>query len=81
MILQKWNYETHKYEPFESPAEVVLLYSDDMSARVDCANCGTEMHMGDSYTSRTIHNHIGLGFPVCGDCYEAEAALEEASKK
>lgn len=75
--LQKWNYHTHQYEPFESPATVLSLYSEDMLEEVDCANCGKRMTYGDGYTSRTIHNHAGLGYPVCEDCYEVERKEEE----
>ena len=81
MTLQKWNFKTHKYEPFESPARVLSLYSEDMLAEVDCANCGKRMTYGDGYTSRTIHNHIGLGYPVCEGCYEQERKAEMASKE
>lgn len=76
MILQKWNFKTHEYEPFESPAKVLSLYSEDMLAEVDCANCGKRMTYGEGYTSRTIHNHVGLGYPVCEDCYEIERKEE-----
>ena len=81
MMLQKWNFKTHEYEPFESPAKVLSLYSEDMVAEVDCANCGKRISYGDSYTSRTIHNRIGLGYPVCEDCYEQERKDEMANKK
>lgn len=81
ILLQKWNFDTHQYEPFESPARVLSLYSEDMLQEVDCANCGKRMTYGDGYTSRTIHNHVGLGYPVCEDCYEKEHELEQASKK
>lgn len=76
MLLRKWNYELHKYEPFESPAEVLKIYSEDMGERCDCANCGKIMTYGDGYTSRSIHNTVGFGFPVCSDCYEVERELE-----
>lgn len=80
MLLQKWNYETHEYESFESPARVLILYSVDMRIDVDCANCGTRMTFGDGYTSRTIHNHAGLGYPVCEKCYEKEREEEDKHK-
>lgn len=78
MILQKWNYETHEYEPFESPAINPKMYSEDMDELVDCANCGKELTFGATYTSRTIHNHVGFGYGVCEDCYQKE--MEEAKK-
>lgn len=78
--LQKWNFKTHEYEPFKSPAVVLSLYSEDMLAATDCANCGKRMTYGEGYTSRTIHNHVGFGYPVCQGCYEKEWADERASK-
>jgi hypothetical protein len=80
MILRKWNFETKKYEPFDSPATKVSLYSEDMSEEIDCTNCGRRMTYGDGLTSRTIHTAIGLGFPVCQECYDVEFKNEEAAK-
>lgn len=76
--MNKWNYDTHKYEPFESPAKVMSLYSEDMDEPVNCANCGRRMTYGDCYTSQTIHNKVGFGYPVCGDCYAIETADRKA---
>lgn len=81
ILLQKWNFKTHKYEPFESPAVFITGYSEDMNARTDCANCGKEQRFGECYTSRTIHTEMGLGYPVCEPCYAAEREAEEASKE
>lgn len=72
MILQRWNHEKHLYEPFNSPARVLCLYSENMLAEVDCASCGNRMSFGDGYTSREIHNRVGLGYPVCESCYAEE---------
>lgn len=72
MILQRWNYDTHEYEPFESPAKVTTLYSQDMDKKVDCVSCGKPMTYGDGYTSKEIHNYVGFGYPVCEDCYNEE---------
>lgn len=77
-LLRKWNYETHEYLPFISPAIVLSIYSEDMLEEVDCANCGTRMTYGDTYTSRTIHNDSGIGFPVCDPCYQKELEEENA---
>lgn len=72
MILQKWDEKKHEYLPFESPAEILFLFTEHMGAPVDCANCGARQVFGDCYTSQTIHNEMGLGYPVCGACYEVE---------
>jgi hypothetical protein len=67
--IQKWNPATHKYEPYEVPDGILLpLYSEDMTLITQCAECFKELHYGDSYTSKFIHNHIGLGYPVCEEC-------------
>lgn len=76
MLLRKWNYNTHEYEPFDSPAIILSIYSEDMDLPVDCANCGKHMTFGVGYTLRTIHNHAGIGFPVCEDCYNKECKEE-----
>lgn len=79
MLLQKWNFKTHKYEPFESPAIFTTLFSDDMDMKIDCANCGKSIIFGESFTSRTIHNSYGLGYSVCEICYEKERSEEMGS--
>lgn len=80
MRLQKWNYEKHEYEPFDSPAKFTVLYSSDMSEPIQCANCGKDMTYGEGYTSQTIHNDLGLGYPVCENCYEVETNERQAAK-
>jgi len=74
--LRKWNYETHTYEPFESPAKHICFMTENMDDPTDCANCGKTLPFGDTYTSKTIHTPAGLGFPVCSDCYEIEVNNE-----
>lgn len=73
MILNKWNYKKHIYEPFKVPDDRdVRLSVDDLKEVIDCANCGKEVITGDTYSSLTIHNGIGSGYCVCEDCYEKE---------
>jgi len=81
ILLQKWNYETNKYEPFESPANDTFIWTSALDQPVDCANCGTTHRFGDMYTSRTIHTDTGFGYPVCEVCYEAETRTERGIKK
>ena len=79
--LRKWNFETHEYEPFEVPDDRrLVLYTENMAQEIDCTNCGKDMTYGDGYTSKTIHNPFGIGFPVCENCYESEVKDEQASK-
>ncbi len=80
MILNKWNYETQEYEPFESPVKHRHVYSEDMDELVACANCGETLPYGDTFTSRTIHTSMGFGYPVCDRCYREEFNDEAKSK-
>ncbi len=72
-MIGRWNYATHEYDPYKpDPSWKIQLFSDDMDLPINCTNCGKEMTYGDGYTSLELHNHIGLGYPVCEDCYEQE---------
>lgn len=72
MILQKWNPDTHIYEPFNSPAKKTVLFSHDMEALVDCAECWKEIQFWVCFTSRQIHNDMWFWYPVCWECYPKE---------
>ena len=73
MILNKWNYKKHTYEPYKIPDDWnCKLYSENMSEIINCPHCGKKIKFGNSYTSLEIHNHIGLGFAVCEECYTKE---------
>lgn len=71
-LLQKWDFEKHEYIPFLSPAglDAVLIGNKDTICR--CAECGTEMLYGDSYTSIRIHDNYGFGYAVCRNCSRKE---------
>lgn len=71
VIAQKWNCKTHEYEPFMLPYDAVL-FSVDLNKMVACASCGKYIEYGKSYTSLEIHNSAGIGYAVCGDCYNEE---------
>lgn len=76
MIAQRWDQQAHAYFPYEVPAEWHSpLYCEDMDAIVNCAACGRELPYGDCYTSLLIHNHVGMGYPVCENCHRAEILL------
>ena len=82
MILSKWNCKKHKYEPYEVPDEWdVKLYSDNMEEIVNCSQCGTELKYGATFTSKEIHNYVGLGFAVCYNCYQEEWKRKEESEE
>lgn len=72
-ILKKWNYKNHKYEDFNIPRDRnVKLLADDLNEIINCANCGKKAKFGDTYSSMTIHNSLGLGYCICEECYEKE---------
>ena len=75
-MAEKWNYKTHEYEPYKVPAGATLC-AEDMSTVIACARCGRKITFGKSYVSLTIHNRIGLGYMVCGDCLEEEFCERE----
>ena len=73
MILNKWNYKTHKYNPYiVSDAWNCKTYSNDMNEIVNCPHCGKEIKFGDCYTSLEIHTNIGFGYAVCEECHQKE---------
>lgn len=82
MMLQKWDFNKLEYLPFEVPDDRdVALYVPVMETPIDCTNCGKQMTYGESFTSRTIHNFIGLGYPICSECYNVEWEDFKASNK
>lgn len=82
MLLRKWNFYTHEYEPYPVPDTATLvLVSQDMNLPVSCAGCLKTIIYGDSYTSRTIHTPHGFGYPVCESCYQTENDEDEAANR
>ncbi len=76
MIAQKWNYKTRSYDDYELPKNC-RLYEQDLERLVACCQCGKEFEFGDMFTSKEIHNHIGLGYSVCEACYKLELIKEK----
>ena len=74
MLLQKWNYEKHKYEPHIVPDDWnCQSFSDNMKEIINCPHCGKKLEFGDAYTSLEIHTQVcGFGYGVCEECYEKE---------
>lgn len=82
MELNKWNWNKREYEPYVIPdGWNVKTYSNDMDEIVNCPHCGKKLSYGDTYTSREIHTQFGMGFGVCGECYEHEWARELKAKR
>lgn len=69
--MKRWNYETHKYEPYEVPDDwYVSYYESDMDKEVNCAECGKTIKYGDTYCSTRIFSDNGLwGCAVCEGCH------------
>ena len=73
MVVGKWNYEKHDYEPHRIPDSWNSpVYTQNMDEVVNCVQCGREFTFGESYTSLEIHDGVGFGYPVCRDCYGEE---------
>lgn len=73
MLMDKYNPELGRYEGYVVPEEWICpLYCEDMAKIVNCAQCGKELRYGETYTSKEVHNHIGLGYGVCEECYQEE---------
>lgn len=74
MILNKWNYKTHDYEPLKIPKDWnCKTYSYDMDEIVNCPSCGESLRFADTFCSLEIHTNIyGFGYGVCEKCYQEE---------
>lgn len=73
MLLRKWNYKEHKYEPYEIPDDwKCRIYSGNMEEIINCPHCGKKIKWGDSYNSMEIHTNLGFGYGVCDKCYQDE---------
>lgn len=74
MILNRWNYKTKAYEPYEIPDTWnVGTFRENMTDNIDCAICGKTITYGKSYTSLAIHSELlGIGYCVCDKCHNDE---------
>ena len=66
---RKWDFETKKYRPCYLPGKATLI-EKRLDKVIECASCKTKLLYGNAFTSRTIHNSMGLGYCVCMKCYE-----------
>lgn len=72
-----WDFKNKEYKAREIPDEwKATTYCADLNAEVNCAECGRVLTYGECYTSRRIHNKIGMGFGVCPECYDIEMEKE-----
>ena len=75
MKAQKYSFKDKKYNEYQLPnGATTLAELDDVIA---CAECGKKLTFASSYTSRTIHTKIGMGYSVCNSCYIVERAKEK----
>lgn len=81
MMLQRWNYSTKSYEPFEVPDDRKAVISADAKEIINCACCGREIPYYLSYTSLEIHTSGGIGYAVCDYCHRSEIELKKLSRK
>lgn len=73
MLLKKWNYQKHKYEPYEIPDSWnVKIYTNNMEEIINCAHCGRKIKAGDSHSSYEIQNDFGIGYGICEKCFNNE---------
>ena len=80
MMIRKWNYEKHVYEPYEIPYRNICTYAVDMDTPCQCAACGKGILFGDGYTSKVLHTETGFGYAVCFDCHIEEMVEKEKYK-
>ena len=81
MMLQRWNYTSKRYEPFEVPDDREVTTLADAKTEISCACCGARLPFELSYTSLEIHTPSGIGYAVCRMCHESEIRLKLLSKK
>lgn len=80
--MKRWDFITHEYTPYLPPNDgIYCLFTRDMDLAINCTSCGKDMTYGQGRTSRTIHNEVGMGWPVCEDCYSKEWEAEKAAKE
>lgn len=74
MIIPKWNYMEHKYDDHIIPNDWnCKTYSDDLNEIINCAQCGSQLKIGDSYCSVELHVPVsGFGYCVCERCHNKE---------
>ena len=70
----KWNGK--EYTDIVLPSGATLGV-EDINQNISCAECGRVINFKESYTSKTIHNEIGLGYLICHDCYGEELKGEK----
>lgn len=76
MIVNKWNFPKHRYEPVEVDDSRNNMLIALMGESV-CINCGELITYDNSYTSKQWHDELGIGFHVCESCKLVEIELQQ----
>lgn len=80
-VLQKRDFKTRKYSEYRPPSEwTIVLWGNDMDREINCTSCWCKTVYWVTYTSLTIHNNFGFGYPVCSECYDKERELRRKYK-
>ena len=77
MNIQKWNYETHKYDKLTEGEMLDRKYIkqniDAEHPNCQCMNCLKKIDgWNTGYTSHQWQSQFGLGYIVCEECHKAE---------
>jgi hypothetical protein len=73
MIVYKYDFKTHEYTEQEISANLkITCYENDINTIVNCAECNEKIRYVDTYSSNKIHTKGGIGYCVCGKCYDKE---------
>jgi hypothetical protein len=78
MIAGKWNYKTRQYDEYQLPDGCKIIAVN--SEKIPCCQCGKIHKFGEMFTSKEIHDFIGLGYPTCKKCYKLERDRQKESK-
>lgn len=82
MKLKKWNYRIKDYVDYEIPNDWnLLVYSNSMDTKCNCASCGKIIRVGNSYTSQEIHTKHGWGYLICQLCMTKEMERKNNGKR
>ena len=80
--LKKYNWELQEYEIYAIPESWNCpLIPLDLTEIINCCQCGKEFQAGQCYTSLEVHNHVGLGYGVCEECYGNEWERKRKNEK
>lgn len=81
MKVNKFNYKKIEYEEVEVPDEWKLGCNATIKTLdniINCVNCGVEVRVGSSYSSRLYKDSKGSSYYVCGECmYKEEKEYRE----